>query len=360
MRQAVMLASLLASSLCVPASLRHDDTDSQTQLSALLQPPLDAGSAPVGLPSQPEASCDLCERDFVLILGTGRSGSTTLLEALNGLPGVHLRGENHGTLWAAFEIFRRALAEGPDESRLSAFEHGPIDEQQVLCTLQNLFLAIDPTPSQGAPPARVRGFKELVLPASLVRADGAARRGAAPGEEEPPEHLPATPDDWFHFAQRLFPCARIVLNFRRDVRPRPVEKEAGPAARGAMAPRRRPAPRAGPRSVPSACLWGHRCRTRLHLTPRDAWLRPRASRRVSLPPLSLAPPAGALPTCRSRARPSRPSWGRRRRARRSTSRGASRRSTASWSGGTPGCSRAAVTACRARTRCRWRRSRPRG
>ena len=62
---------------------------------------------------RPGVRCDLCEGRHVFVLGTGRSGSTTILEALNSLPGVALSGENHASLEAAEELFRCALAQTP-------------------------------------------------------------------------------------------------------------------------------------------------------------------------------------------------------------------------------------------------------
>mmetsp|Transcript_8251 Transcript_8251/g.10770 ORF Transcript_8251/g.10770 Transcript_8251/m.10770 type:complete len:149 (-) Transcript_8251:1950-2396(-) len=39
--------------------------------------------------------CDLChDYDWVFILGTGRSGSTTILSMINSIPGFYLAGEN--------------------------------------------------------------------------------------------------------------------------------------------------------------------------------------------------------------------------------------------------------------------------
>lgn len=62
---------------------------------------------------RPGVRCDLCEGRHVFVLGTGRSGSTTILEALNSLPGVTLSGENHASIEAAEELFRCALAQRP-------------------------------------------------------------------------------------------------------------------------------------------------------------------------------------------------------------------------------------------------------
>ena len=36
--------------------------------------------------------------DFVFLMGTGRSGSTTLMAFLNGVPGIHISGENNGLI----------------------------------------------------------------------------------------------------------------------------------------------------------------------------------------------------------------------------------------------------------------------
>ena len=162
----------------------------------------------------PVGSCNLCARNFTLLLATGRSGSTSVLEALNSLPGVNLRGENHASLWAAFELFRRATAEGPNAAGGPAYEHGPLSEEQLLCTLQDFFVAFDP-PSALAPHAStVLGFKELIMPASMANMSGMMRSSSQ--SEMLVEHLVDSPDDWLRFAQRLFPCARVVFNYRRD------------------------------------------------------------------------------------------------------------------------------------------------
>ena len=37
--------------------------------------------------------CDLCADDWIIVAGTGRSGSTTLIDMLNRVPGVYVAGE---------------------------------------------------------------------------------------------------------------------------------------------------------------------------------------------------------------------------------------------------------------------------
>ena len=57
----------------------------------LQSPALDLATVSAGSKT-PNGACDLCAREFIIVLATGRSGSTSLLETLNSLPGVQLRG----------------------------------------------------------------------------------------------------------------------------------------------------------------------------------------------------------------------------------------------------------------------------
>ena len=158
-------------------------------------------------------NCDLCARDFLFIFATGRSGSTSLLEALNSLPGINLRGENHASLWAAYDMYERSISPGPEETFIAAREHGNISTHRLLCTLQDFFVAMDP-PAQNrqGEAVTVHGFKELVLPSSMAFSNRSLMREV----NHDPDKLPSQPDGWFDFVQRLFPCSRIVFNYRKD------------------------------------------------------------------------------------------------------------------------------------------------
>lgn len=163
--------------------------------------------APVG------DGCDLCAREFAVILATGRSGSTSLLETLNSLPGVSLRGENHASLWASYDMYRRAIYGGPNESNVPAYEHGSLSTRQLLCELQDFFVAFDPAGAHAEGQRIVlHGFKELVLPSRV------ANMGNATGDRsQGPLHLDGdNADDWMDFLLTLFPCARIIFSYRRD------------------------------------------------------------------------------------------------------------------------------------------------
>lgn len=146
--------------------------------------------------------CDLCARSWVFIVSTGRSGSTSLLEALNSLPGVYLSGENRAALLPAMEMYIKAKAFANTHG--AANEHNKLSLNSVLCSLQETFLALDPSDT-----ADVRGFKELVVPTSI----------AAPVIEDKDHHAHFAADrtDWLEFLETLFPCAKIVFNLRADV-----------------------------------------------------------------------------------------------------------------------------------------------
>lgn len=156
--------------------------------------------------AQAAASCDLCARDFVFILATGRSGSTSVLEAVNSLPGVNLRGENDATLLGAMDLYNRSLRRGTMHSAFAAKEHGKLDTNTMLCSLQDFFVAFDPprsSESVSAEAVQVHGFKELISGLDdNPEGDEQKWRNANRNRE------------WPFFFETLFPCGRIVLNYR--------------------------------------------------------------------------------------------------------------------------------------------------
>ena len=89
-------------------------------------------------PKGRHGACNLCAQKWVFILSAGRSGSTSLLEGLNSLPGVSLGGENFAMINVAREMVDRAdkLQQRGDSA---AFEMK--NEQlssDVLCSWKNL------------------------------------------------------------------------------------------------------------------------------------------------------------------------------------------------------------------------------
>ena len=144
--------------------------------------------------------CDLCARSWIFVLSTGRSGSTSLLEAINSLPGVKLSGENEAALMPALELYKRAKTF--KNKKGAANEHGSVSLTSVLCSLQQTFLALDPA-TDATNAAVARGFKELMVPERY-----------AGGK---PSHLNGYDTEWLRFLDTLFPCAKIIFNIRANV-----------------------------------------------------------------------------------------------------------------------------------------------
>ncbi|KAL7570807.1 hypothetical protein ACA910_018878 [Epithemia clementina (nom. ined.)] len=92
--------------------------------------------------------CHPCRRRYLIILATGRSGSTTLQEMLHSLPGVRMSGENNGML-AQFQFaidetrkkdeWQRARANKP-----GAWRHNPVPKQSFACVIQQMIETINP------------------------------------------------------------------------------------------------------------------------------------------------------------------------------------------------------------------------
>ena len=159
-----------------------------------------AGSVAASTSDDVGPTCDLCARSWIFVLSSGRSGSTSLLEAVNRLPHVHLSGENNAALMPAMELYKRAKAFKKQQG--AAFEHGNLSLTSVLCSLQQTFLALDPA-SDPTDMAAVRGFKELMVPVKNAGGN--------------PRHLAANNTEWLTFLDTLFPCAKIIFNIRANV-----------------------------------------------------------------------------------------------------------------------------------------------
>mmetsp|Transcript_27047 Transcript_27047/g.46928 ORF Transcript_27047/g.46928 Transcript_27047/m.46928 type:complete len:383 (-) Transcript_27047:47-1195(-) len=132
------------------------------------------------------AACDLCghSQHWLFILGTGRSGSTSLLQMVNEIPGFHLAGENKGVLTSLTHLFAHAqsLAE---KGTILSWTHGDIVEHRVLCALQSYIRAIGGFSKSD----RVIGFKEI-------------------------RH---STEEALSFFQKLFPCGRFIGNTRKHL-----------------------------------------------------------------------------------------------------------------------------------------------
>mmetsp|Transcript_34001 Transcript_34001/g.71525 ORF Transcript_34001/g.71525 Transcript_34001/m.71525 type:complete len:395 (-) Transcript_34001:400-1584(-) len=166
--------------------------------------------------------CQPCKRRFLIIIATGRSGSTTLTHMLGSLPGVRMAGENDNALRRIFMVsnsrqkttnfwLKKGSTGGMYRKGNNAWQHNPVPSQGLACAEQHFIEAIIPPaltedgdyrysqPADGY----ILGFKTIRF---VYELDG---YNAIP-EEDFNTYL-----KWFVNA---FPCARIVINIRSDTK----------------------------------------------------------------------------------------------------------------------------------------------
>ena len=133
-----------------------------------------------------------CEsHKFIFVVATGRSGSTTILSLLNGLPEVYVAGENYGiwqVIWRSYlELNRRRNLLTLQYS--AAWQHTETQNKSIMFDGFRLVLfgSIHPPAS-----AVFVGFKEIrwAWRYSLLDVD---------------------------FLFDVFPCARVILNYRDNI-----------------------------------------------------------------------------------------------------------------------------------------------
>jgi hypothetical protein len=134
--------------------------------------------------------CNQCEDDWIIIVANGRSGSTTIVDMLNELPGVYVAGERaarseRDIVDALFDYYEAATDRNKRSGPFQTF--AKVEELPVLCEIQRAIkVALGPIPAR----TQTLGFKTL----------------HAAGSNQRLERL-----------RRLFPCARFVHNYRQDV-----------------------------------------------------------------------------------------------------------------------------------------------
>lgn len=153
-----------------------------------------------------KAACDLCSTNWLFIVSTGRSGSTTLMNMLNEIPFFEIDGENNGLAGHLFELHkavavsqREIISNGDGNPKRHAwFKSNPSDEIGMRCAMQAYALAFlgktaGALPKIGIPvenSSSVIGWKE-------IRYGSAAELG---------------------FMRQVFPCAKFVISTRLDLK----------------------------------------------------------------------------------------------------------------------------------------------
>jgi hypothetical protein len=135
----------------------------------------------------------LCARKFLFVVAAGRSGSTTVMGMLNGIPGVFLSGENNGEVTRLRELYearaarRRAMAAASNGTRDQHGATAASQQQEDLMSIQRWIWEANLPPAFIDPNPTIVGFKEIRW----------------------------TPED-IAFIQQVCPCSRFIINARRN------------------------------------------------------------------------------------------------------------------------------------------------
>ena len=172
---------------------------------------------------EPVAMCDLCAEQWVFVLATGRSGSTSIVEALNSLPGVSLSDENQASLDVSATLLER-YSERLKRMTITPNATGMVESSlphELLCSLQGWYRSLiglemgRRSASEASARPVTLGLKELITLRS---------RSTFPDHDDrlpPARHLPVDADKpeeplWLQLLDEVFPCARIIFNARRN------------------------------------------------------------------------------------------------------------------------------------------------
>jgi len=122
-------------------------------------------------------TCDLCggSQKWLFIFATGRSGSSTILDMVDGVPFVYIAGENKQFMTQVREMY-----EMPERT------YNMLQNHTMLCHVQGLLRDLLNFDNDAI---FITGFKEI-------------------------SHC-----NWedLRFFQRAFPCAKYILNYRKDL-----------------------------------------------------------------------------------------------------------------------------------------------
>ena len=157
--------------------------------------------------------CSPCKRKFLIIIATGRSGSTTLLSMINQLPGVRIAGENNGHLIYGLNETKN-LQKTPEfkldsvNEVTGAWKHFPIPKQSLACPIQHMFEAINP-PKESFFLVENRTLEDDV---DTIIGFKTVRFHADDFLLEQDDLTEAV-----DYMMETFPCARFVINIRGDV-----------------------------------------------------------------------------------------------------------------------------------------------
>jgi hypothetical protein len=160
--------------------------------------------------------CAPCDRRFLFIVASPRSGSTTLLHMLSALPNVRLSGENFNELYYTSKLttnLKNKKFESSETMKKGSFMGGTIEEGAFMhnaipigsmaCVAQTLVETLNPpkmTAAENKQPFDASEEAGRILGMKLVRISKAEW----------------TPQEAAEFFQESFPCSRVLVNFRSN------------------------------------------------------------------------------------------------------------------------------------------------
>ena len=210
------------------ADAGESSTGGQPQRRRSIATPMHASAEPSvfdgKLADAVQGKCSVCEDDWVIVVGTGRSGSTTVLEMLNSIPGVLINGEHNGQLWALLSALNHATRGlhgvesvdfvsvfgnysnlGTSESLKQAREH-----MQLVHAMRGAAAAGEAAQELNAHKERflcyVRWYIRHMLSVDCTK-------GGLRGFKEVRYATPPM----LAFLRDLFPCGKFILNYRDPV-----------------------------------------------------------------------------------------------------------------------------------------------
>jgi len=144
----------------------------------------------------PNTSCikgicgNTCNRRFLFVLAQGRTGSTTIKNMLNLLPGVRIRGElgNRDSVDEMINHFN-SIHTGYNEMK-KAFGHEEITHASLQCLAQNTIEIIDPPP-----PGNIKDDSLTIIGFKEIRFNTTEK---------------------INFLLNFFPCSRFIFSTRND------------------------------------------------------------------------------------------------------------------------------------------------
>lgn len=157
--------------------------------------------------------CSPCNRRFLFIIATGRSGSTTLLRMFNELPNVRLSGENMNELYLASQLvtnlekdnnflneawvakgrYQKPKIDGP-------FQHNALPLGSMSCVSQQLVSTLNP-PEIPEDTFEMEDDSKTILGMKVIRL----------------QRADWTPKEAAKYLRNSFPCARFIINVRSNM-----------------------------------------------------------------------------------------------------------------------------------------------